>query len=121
MNQIELHPLLPQTELVEFCRDAGIHVQAFASLGGGDSGAPLLEHHLVKAIAASLGRTPAQVLLKWALLKGFSVIPKTSSVARMKENLLLDFAISTEQLSSLDGLSSGRRLTWRGIAPDTIL
>ena len=60
VNQVELHPFLPQTDLVQYCKAAGVHIQAFASLGGGDSGgkSPLLAHRLVQSIAAALEKTP---------------------------------------------------------------
>ena len=122
VNQIELHPFLPQIDLVHYCRAAGIQIQAFASLGGGDSGgkSPLLAHYLVQSVAAALDKTPAQVLLCWAVQKGFCVIPKSRTEARMQENFRLDFELSAAQLETLDGLSEGRRLTWKGVEPESV-
>ncbi len=114
VNQVELHPLHAQTDLVEFCRSAGVLVQAFASLGGGDGAgySPLLTHPVVKSLAASLAKAPAQILLKWAVMKGLHVIPKSRSAARMKENLEIgDFILTEVQMSLLDALDMGRRLT----------
>ena len=114
VNQVELHPLHAQTDLVEFCRSAGVLVQAFASLGGGDGAgySPLLTHPVVKSLAASLAKAPAQILLKWALMKGHHVIPKSRSAACMKENLEIgDFILTEVQMSLLDALDMGRRLT----------
>ncbi len=95
INQIELHPYNPQTELVKYCRSEGIIVQAYASLGGQDSGkktwnalgGKLLERKEVKAIAEKYDRTEAQVLLRWATQQGFGVIPKSSKVENMMLNL----------------------------------
>ncbi len=95
INQIELHPYNPQTELVEYCRKEGIVVQAYASLGGQDSGkktwnvlgGKLLERKEVKQIAEKYDRTEAQVLLRWATQQGFGVIPKSSKVENMMLNL----------------------------------
>ena len=120
VNQIELHPMNQQQELVQFCRDQGIRLQAFASLGGGDSCGKLLQHTDVQAVATQLGKTSAQVLLKWAVAKGFHIIPKTSSELRMKENMDLDFELNEQQMASLDRLECGKRLTWKGVDPASI-
>jgi diketogulonate reductase-like aldo/keto reductase len=95
VNQIELHPYNPQKELVAYCRTEGIVVQAYASLGGQDSGKKtwnilggrLMEREEVKGIAAKYGKTPAQVLLRWATQQGFGVIPKSTNVEHMRMNL----------------------------------
>ena len=107
---------------MEFCRGAGGLVQGYASLGGGDGagGSPLLCHPVVKSLAAALARAPAQILLKWAATKGHHVIPKSRSAARMKENLDLDFVLTESQMSRLDALDVGRRLTWKSVDPGTI-
>lgn len=95
VNQIELHPYNPQRELVEYCRKEGIVVQAYASLGGQDAGkkvwnilgGKLMEREEVLEISKRYGKTPAQVLLRWATQQGFSVIPKSTNVEHMKMNL----------------------------------
>jgi diketogulonate reductase-like aldo/keto reductase len=95
VNQIELHPYNPQKELVEYCRKEGIVLQAYASLGGQDSGkktwnilgGKLLERDEVKAIAEKYQKMPAQVLLRWATQQGFCVIPKSSNIEHMRLNL----------------------------------
>jgi len=95
VNQIELHPYNPQKELVEYCRKEGIVVQAYASLGGQDSGkktwndlgGKLMERKEVGSIAEKYGKTPVQVLLRWATQQGFCVIPKSGNVEHMKLNL----------------------------------
>jgi diketogulonate reductase-like aldo/keto reductase len=123
VNQIELHPLLPQKDLVECCRAAGVQLQAFASLGGGDSAEkrPLLGSRAVQSVADAHKKTPAQVLLRWAMQKGFCVIPKSRTEARMRENRRLDFVLSAGQLATLDGLCmGGKRLTWKGVAPESV-
>eukprot|EP00980_Cylindrotheca_fusiformis_P030902 scaffold25611_cov122-Cylindrotheca_fusiformis.AAC.1 len=87
VNQIELHPYNPQTELVKYCHQHGIVVQAYASLGGQDSGkktwktlgGKLVEREEVKKIAEKHSKTEAQVLLRWATQQKFAVIPKSSN------------------------------------------
>jgi len=95
VNQIELHPFNPQTELVKYCKSHGIVVEAYASLGGQDSGkktwralgGPLLERKEVLDVGLKHKKTPAQVLLRWAMDQGHVVIPKSTRLDHMRENL----------------------------------
>lgn len=95
LNQIELHPYNPQTELVEYCQKHGIVVEAYASLGGQDSGkktwnilgGKLVERKEVCDIAEKYQKAPTQVLLKWASKRNIVVIPKSTNVAHLRENL----------------------------------
>lgn len=83
--QVEAHPYLPETELLEFCREKGIILLAFAPLGHGIKPGPL-EDPTVLAIAARLGRTPAQVLLAWAVQRGTALLTTPKTPARAREN-----------------------------------
>jgi alcohol dehydrogenase (NADP+) len=83
--QVESHPYLPETELLEFCKEKGIVLLAFAPLGHGMRPGPL-EDPVILAIAARLGKTPAQVLLAWAVQRGTAVLTTAKSAARAKEN-----------------------------------
>merc|ERR1712096_240322 len=103
--QIELHPHYQQAELVSFCVSQGIHVQAYSSLGQEGANSPLFKSEVVYLISKSLGRAPAQVLLRWGLQKGFTVMPKSVHPDRIKENIDLDFDIPTEDMDRLDNLS----------------
>ncbi|GFH52295.1 hypothetical protein CTEN210_08771 [Chaetoceros tenuissimus] len=95
LNQIELHPYNPQTELVDYCKKEGIIVQAYGSLGGQDSGkktwrelgGKLTEREEILTIAERHGKTPVQILLKWASMQGHGVIPKSTNVKHLQENL----------------------------------
>ncbi len=95
VNQVELHPLLQQPELVSFCTSHGVHVTAWAPLGSADRpdstkrpNAPvLLENPVIKSIAESVGCTPAQVLIAWHVNRGIATIPKSVSPSRLRENL----------------------------------
>ncbi|XP_070807442.1 glyoxal reductase-like [Pituophis catenifer annectens] len=107
--QVECHPELAQTELLEFCTRNGIHLQAYSSLGTG----PLVEHAVVRAVAQRQGRTPAQVLLRWALHRGVSVIPKSASPRRVAENgQLWSWDLSQADMEELRRLDCGKRYCW---------
>ncbi len=83
--QVEAHPYLPETELLEFCRKNGIVFLAFAPLGHGIKPGPL-EDPVISAIAARLGKTPAQVLLAWAAQRGTALLTTPKTPARAREN-----------------------------------
>jgi alcohol dehydrogenase (NADP+) len=83
--QVESHPYLPETELLEFCRERGIVLLAFAPLGHGIRPGPL-EDPVVTAVAARLGKSPAQVLLAWAVQRGTAVLTTAKTAARACEN-----------------------------------
>ena len=101
VNQIELHPGQPQTETLEFCRANGILVEAWSPMGRG----ALLEHPLITGIAARLGRTPAQVCIRWCLQKGAVPLPKSVTPARIRENAaVFDFSLSPADMGALDGM-----------------
>ena len=83
--QVESHPYLPETELLEFCKAKGIVLLAFAPLGHGMRPGPL-EHPVITAIAARVGKTPAQVLLAWAVQRGTALLTTSKNAARAREN-----------------------------------
>ncbi|KEO73979.1 aldo/keto reductase [Anditalea andensis] len=90
MNQIELHPMLPQNELVEYCHENGIQVTGYAPLGSYDPSKKdrpnLIEDNIVKRIAHKHGVTSAQILLAWGMCRNTVVIPKSVNKERIKEN-----------------------------------
>jgi aldehyde reductase len=83
--QVEAHPYLPETELLEFCKERGIVLLAFAPLGHGMSPGPL-DDRVISAIAARVGKTPAQVLLAWAVQRGTALLTTPRTAARAREN-----------------------------------
>ncbi|KAL9183500.1 hypothetical protein ACHAXT_004356 [Thalassiosira profunda] len=131
VNQVECHPYYPQNELLEYCHQEGIVVQAYSALGGQDGtkakwkalGGKLLEADPVTAAAKRLSTakkrvTPAQVLLRWALQRNCMVVPKTSSPQRMRENAdIFDFSLTEEEMQEISILApsveSEGRLCWR--------
>jgi alcohol dehydrogenase (NADP+) len=83
--QVEAHPYLPEAELLEFCKEKGIVFLAFAPLGHGMKPG-LLEDPVITGIAAQVGKTPAQVLLAWAVQRGTALLTTPRSAARAREN-----------------------------------
>jgi alcohol dehydrogenase (NADP+) len=83
--QVEAHPYLPETELLEFCKRNGIVFLAFAPLGHGIRSGPL-QDPVVADIATQLGKTPAQVLLAWAAQRGTALLTTATTAARAREN-----------------------------------
>lgn len=102
VNQIELNPLRPQTELRQYCQDKNIVIESYSPLGR--AGQFLFDK--INPLANKLGKTPAQVILRWHIQHGLVAIPKSSSPQRQKENLnIFDFELSTEDMSQIDNLA----------------
>jgi 2,5-diketo-D-gluconate reductase A len=108
LNQVELHPYFPQTELRAFHAEHEVHTEAWSPLGqGGD----LLEDKALLSLAEQHGVEPAQVVLRWHLQKGTIVIPKSVTPARIASNLdLAGFELTPEEMAQIDGLDRGTRL-----------
>lgn len=105
VNQIERHPYLIRSAAVAFHAEHGIVTEGWSPLGR-DNG--LLEHPVVTVIAAEIGRSPSQVLLRWAVQQGHAVAVKSKSRERQADNLaVFDFTLSDGQLAALDGLDTG--------------
>jgi diketogulonate reductase-like aldo/keto reductase len=109
VNQIELHPWCQQREVVAFCEARCIAVVAYSPLTKGLK----LKDPRLAAVAQEAGRTPAQVLLRWSLQKGFVTIPKSTRRERIAENAaIFDFALGAEAMATLDDLNEEHHLTW---------
>ena len=114
VNQVELHPWLQQHELRELHAELGILTAAWSPLGRG----ALLAEPAVQAVARDLGRSPAQVVLRWHVEAGHVVLPKASSEARIRENLdVYSFELAPEHHLALAGMDQGRRT---GSHPDEV-
>lgn len=95
MNQVELHPFLPQDKLVDFCKSNGIHLTAYSPLGSGDRAAAikkadepnLLGHPLIQELAKKHNATAGQILIAYSLARGIVVIPKSVNQERIAQNL----------------------------------
>lgn len=107
--QVEFHPKLLQNDLRGLCKDRGVCFQAYSSLGTG----LLLSNPVVLEIAKECVRTPAQVLLRWAVQQSIAVLPKSSQPERVKENgRLFDFEISKKDMERLFALDCGEKFCW---------
>jgi diketogulonate reductase-like aldo/keto reductase len=106
VNQIELHPLLNQSALRAFHGEHNILTQAYGPLGVGK----LLENPTVTSVADAYGKTPAQVLIRWNVQLGNSVVYRSSKAERIAENLdVFDFELASEHLDALNALDDGTR------------
>lgn len=106
INQVELHPRLPQDELRAFDSEHGIVTEAWSPLARGR----LLEEPALAQIAAKHGVSPAQVVLRWHVQLGVVVIPKSVTPARIRKNLdVFGFALDDDDLAGIRGLATGER------------
>jgi 2,5-diketo-D-gluconate reductase A len=114
VNQIELHPQLPQVELREFHAQHGIVTEAWSPLARGGA---VLADPTVTTIAERVGKSPAQVLLRWSLQLGNVVLPRSVTPSRIAENLeLFDFSLTDDDMAAVAGLANDERI---GPNPDT--
>ena len=113
VNQIELHPALPQDELRAFNAESDIVTQAWSPLAQGE----LLNQPALRALAGKHGKTPAQVVIRWHLQLGNVVIPKSKTPSRIRENIdVFDFQLDNDDMAAIADLETGVRT---GTNPDT--
>ncbi|HCW72529.1 MAG TPA: aldo/keto reductase [Clostridiaceae bacterium] len=116
MNQIELHPLMNQREILNFCKEKGIQVEAWGPLmqGKGD-----LEAQVFVDLGNKYSKSPAQVILRWHHQNGVLAIPKSVTPSRIRENIdIFDFELSDEDMKKIDAHNENRRLS---ADPDTFM
>ncbi|MEL6708507.1 MAG: aldo/keto reductase [Pseudomonadota bacterium] len=122
--QVEAHPYLTQEKLLGCANIYGIDVTAFSPLGAqsyfelnmAEAGESLLGAAPVMVAAQAHGKTPAQVLLRWGVQRGTSVIPKTTKPERMRENLAIDdFELSSVEMMAINSLNQNRRFNDPGV------
>ncbi len=106
--QVEAHPYLPETELLEFCKEKDIVLLAFAPLGHGMRPG-LIEDPVISAIAARVGKTPAQVLLAWAVQRGTALLTTPKSAARARENFNIS-ALPEDTFDEINRIQIRQRL-----------
>ncbi|MBB3111186.1 diketogulonate reductase-like aldo/keto reductase [Paenibacillus phyllosphaerae] len=107
INQVEFHPMLTQKELLSFTKASGIQLEAWSPLMQGR----LLDHPILGDIAATHGKSVAQVILRWDLQHGVITIPKSTKAHRIIENAsVFDFELSTQEMEAIDRLNENRRV-----------
>lgn len=114
VNQIELHPYFQQAELQRKNKQHSILTQAWSPIGGitfyRDGNKSTLEDPVILSIAEAHGKSAAQIMLRWHLQEGRSVIPKSVKPARIAENFdVFDFTLTAEEVAAIDGLETGVR------------
>ncbi len=109
VNQVEMSPFLTQRDLVRFCGERKIQIECYSPLTQGRK----LGHQAITGIATKLKKTPAQIMLRWAIQHRFVVIPKSTRPSRIEENAqLFYFEISEDDMRLLDNLDEGLRTCW---------
>lgn len=122
--QVEAHPYLVQAKLLRYCQQEQIAFTAFSPLGAG-SYVPLgmaqaqdsvLDQDIIMDMARRYGKTPAQIVLRWGVQRGTAVIPKTSRVERLRENIdLFNFSLSAADMELIAALDRGQRFNDPGV------
>lgn len=116
VNQVELHPYLPQDELRAYCATQNIVVQAWSPLASNKI--PLLDEGILAQIGKKHGKSPAQVVLRWHLQLGVVPLPKSSNADRQRENFqVFDFELSDQEMQQVNALDRDHRT---GMHPDNI-
>lgn len=106
VNQIQLSPVLTRDAARAYHAAHGIVTESWAPIGG--QGVPVLDHPVLARVAAAVGRTPAQTVLRWHLELGLVAVPKSANPARLRENLdVFDFSLTPEQVAALSALDHG--------------
>jgi diketogulonate reductase-like aldo/keto reductase len=117
VNQVELHPYFTQPAVQAADTARGILTQAWSPIGGitfypgwGDQRRSVMQDPTIGEIAAAHDKTPAQVMLRWHLQQGRSVIPKSTNPSRIAENFdVFDFELTSDELARIDALDTGTR------------
>lgn len=106
VNQVEFHPYLLQPELLQYCKEKNIQLEAWSPLMQGN----IVDVKVVKDLSKKYDKTPAQIVLRWDLQHGVVTIPKSVKPHRIEENSqIFDFEISDEDMKTLDKLDQNKR------------
>ncbi|MBO9129793.1 aldo/keto reductase [Bacillus sp. 165] len=108
VNQVELHPMLAQVGLRNFCKENGIQMEAWSPLMRGGE---IFQHPIIQQLSKKYEKTPAQVILRWDIQSGIVTIPKSVTPSRIKENSdIFDFTISQEDMQKIDSVNENKRV-----------
>ncbi|XP_040864054.1 NADPH-dependent aldo-keto reductase, chloroplastic isoform X3 [Glycine max] len=114
VNQVECHPSWQQDKLQAFCNSKGVHLTGYSPLGSPGTTyfkSDVLKHPIINMVAEKLGKTPAQVALRWGLQMGHSVLPKSTNETRIKENFdVSGWSIPEDFLAKFSEIQQARLL-----------
>lgn len=116
VNQFEISPLNTQKQLIQYCQNRGISVEAMSTFSHFRSNTPrmeIIENETIKTIAEAHGKTIPQVVLRWLIQQNIIVIPKTWNKNHLKENIsLFDFELTPDEVKIIDSLDKGKFLNY---------
>lgn len=113
VNQVEFHPHLVQADLLRYCKEHQIVLQAYSPLGAAAGVSAMLQEPAVVEIAGRHQKTPAQVVLRWALQLGVAIIPKSSNAQRIEENAkIFDFSLTEDEVTKISSLDKNKHYCW---------
>lgn len=116
LNQVEISPYNTNKEIISYCKGKGVQLEAFATFGTTKknpvAATDLLENEIIINISKKYGKTPSQVILRWVLEQGISVVPKARSEKHLSENInVFDFELSADEMQMIDTLNKDNK--WR--------
>lgn len=116
VNQVELHPLTPKNDLVNYCNENNIQVIAWSPIMRGE----LFTDELMISLSEKYKKSISQIILRWHFQRGIIPIPKSSNEERIKENInIFDFEISKEDMRDINALSKGKEISVTGVPENT--
>ncbi|CAM3133305.1 diketogulonate reductase-like aldo/keto reductase [Sporolactobacillus spathodeae] len=114
VDQVELHPLLSQEPLRQYCKQQGIQIEGYSPLGTGT----VLDNPVIVKIASQYDKTPAQIILRWAIQNDIIVIPRSTQKAHIESNAaIFDFTLSASDIAAIDAINQNKR---NNTDPDTV-
>lgn len=115
--QTEIHPFYQQTKVIQEMKNIGVHPEGWAPFAEGRNN--IFRDKLLASIGREYGKTPAQVILRWDIQRGISVIPKSSKPARIRENYdIWDFELTAEEMKQIAGMDKGKELFFEHDSPE---
>ncbi len=113
LDQNEIHPFYQEQDVVPFIQEQGLVVQAWYPLGGRGHTGEILGHPVIAGLARKHGKTPAQIVLRWLVQRGITVVPGSADAEHMAQNLdLFSFALEPEDMSAIATMDCGRKFDW---------
>lgn len=117
VSQVEIHPFYQQTQVIQEMKSMGIQPEGWAPFAEGRSN--IFQDKLLASIGKKYGKTPAQVILRWDIQRGISVVPKSSNPARIRENYdVWDFELAAEDVELIAGMDKGKELFFEHDSPE---